>query len=95
MAVAIVMEFPDGTLEQYDEVVSKMGLTPGGAGPPESLFHWVTETDDGIRVTDVWVSKAAFDQFAEEKIGPITAEVGVPGPPTVTVHEVHNHHTAG
>lgn len=95
MAVAIVMEFPEGTLEQYDEVVRRMGLTPGGAGPPESLFHWVTETDDGIRVTDVWVSKEAFDAFAEEKIGPITEEVGVPGPPTVTAYDVHSHHTAG
>jgi hypothetical protein len=95
MAVAIVMEFPEGTLQQYDEVVDRMGFTPGGAGPPESLSHWVIETDDGIRITDVWVSKEAFDAFAEEKIGPITAEVGVPGPPIVTVYEVHNHHTPG
>ena len=95
MAVAIVMEFPEGTLEQYDEVVNKMGLTPGGAGPPGSLFHWVTETGGGIRVTDVWVSKEAFDAFAEAQIGPITAEVGVPGPPTIAVYEVHNHHTPG
>ncbi len=95
MAVAIVMEFPEGTLAQYDEAVSRMGFTPGGAGPPQSLFHWVTETDGGIRVTDVWESKEAFDAFAEARIGPVTAEVGIPGPPTITVHEVHSHMSAG
>lgn len=95
MAVAIVMEFPEGTLQQYDEVAGRMGFEPEGAGPPGSLFHWVTETDAGIRITDVWVSKEAFDAFAEERIGPTTAEVGVPGPPTITVHDVHNHNTAG
>jgi hypothetical protein len=95
MAIAIVQEFEGATLDQYDEVVRRMGFTPGGAGPPGSLFHWVTETDGSIVVTDVWVSKEAFDAFAEAQIGPITADVGIPGAPEITYHEVHNHHTAG
>jgi hypothetical protein len=32
MAVAVVLEFPGGTTEQYDEVIAKMGFTPGGKG---------------------------------------------------------------
>ena len=95
MAVAAVLKFPGGTLEQYDEVIAKMGFEPGGAGPPHGRFHWVTATEDGIQVTDVWDSKEAFEQFAAEQIGPITAEVGVPGPPEITFHEVHNYLTAG
>lgn len=95
MAVAAVLTFPGGTLDQYDEVVAKMGFEPGGAGAPHGLFHWVTGTDDGIQVTDVWDSKEAFEQFAAEQIGPITAEVGVPNPPEITFHEVHNYLTAG
>ena len=55
MAVAVVMEF-EGTLDQYDQVVESMGLTPGGPTPPGALFHWVTKTDNGFRVTDVWES---------------------------------------
>ena len=95
MPVAVVLEFEGGTLDQYDQVVQKMGLSPGGAGPPGALFHWVTATDGGVRVTDVCATREQFDRFAEEQIGPISAEVGLPGPPSVTVHDVHNHFTAG
>jgi hypothetical protein len=94
MAVAVVIDFPGGTLDQYDQVIGKMGFTPGGAGAPAGLFHWVTATESGIRVTDVWKTKEDFEAFAQEKIGPITAEVGL-GPPQITFHEVHNHLTAG
>jgi hypothetical protein len=89
------MEFKDGTLEQYDAVIERMGFEPGGAGAPGGLFHWVTQTDDGIRVTDVWESAEQFQQFADEQIGPITQEVGVPGPPHVEFHDVHSYLTAG
>jgi hypothetical protein len=47
------MDFPGATLEQYDRVLELMGLTPGGRAPPGALFHWVTQTDEGIRVVDV------------------------------------------
>ena len=45
------MEFEGATLDQYDEVIEKMGFSPGGAGAPGGLFHWITATDGGIRVT--------------------------------------------
>lgn len=66
-----------------------------GKGAPGGLFHWVTKTADGIRVIDVWASREEFEKFAQEKIGPITQEVGVPGPPSVTFFTVHNYLTAG
>jgi hypothetical protein len=89
MAVAVVMEF-EGTLEQYDEVVSRMGLSPGGPTPPGALFHWVTPIDGGFRVTDVWESQEAFGQFAQEQIGPNAAATGL-GAPQPVFHDVHNH----
>lgn len=92
MAIAVVMDFPGGTLEQYDQVIQKMGFKPSGTGGPGGLFHWVTKTPDGVRVTDVWESREQFEQFSSEKIGPITAEVGVPRP-NVTFFEVHNYLT--
>jgi hypothetical protein len=33
--------------------------------------------------------------FAQEKIAPITQEVGFEGPPDTTILEVHNYLTAG
>jgi hypothetical protein len=95
MAVAVEMSFKGATLDQYEQVIQKMGFTHGGAGPPHGLFHWVAQTDDGIRVVDVWDSKEAYEQFAQEQIGPYAAEAGVPGPPEVKYTEVHNYLTAG
>jgi hypothetical protein len=94
MAVGVVMDFKGATLDQYDQVLKKMNLTPGGHGPPGALFHWATKTGDGIRVTDVWETKAQFEKFSEDQIGPFAAEAGFPAPPTVTVSEVHNYFTA-
>ena len=95
MAIAVELNFAGATTEQYDQVIKKMGFVPGGKGAPGGLFHWVTKTDEGLRVVDVWASKEQFERFAQEKIGPITAEVGIPGPPRITFHEVHNYLTAG
>ena len=95
MAIAVQIDFDGATLDQYDEVVQKMGFEPRGRGEPGGLFHWVTKTDSGIRVTDVWESQEIFERFAQEKIGPLTAAVGLTSPPRVTFHEVHNYLTAG
>jgi hypothetical protein len=91
MAVAIEMEFEGATLEQYEQVMELMGLEPGGDAPPNALFHWVTETDSGLHIVDVWETREAFDQFAEEQIGPHSATAGFPSPPQMTFHEVHNY----
>ena len=88
MAVAIQMEFDGATREQYDEVLQKMGLQPGGNGPPGSLFHWCSVTDDGLYITDVWESREVFDKFAEEQIGPYSAEAGIASPPKMTFYDV-------
>ena len=95
MAVGIQLEFSGATLDQYDQVVKKMGFRPGGPGAPGGLFHWVTKTKDGIRVTDVWESREHFERFSKEKIAPYTAEAGIPGPPRITFFEVHNYLTKG
>jgi hypothetical protein len=89
MAVAIEMDFKGATLEQYDQVIDLMGLQSGQA-PPNALFHWVAQTDDGVRVVDVWETKEAYEQFAQEHIGPYSQQVGIPGPPEITFYDVHN-----
>jgi hypothetical protein len=95
MAVGVVMDFEGATLEQYDQVVEKMGFALEGEGAPGGIFHWVTKTDSGIRVTDVWESREIFERFAREQIGPITQEVGIEGPPQIVFYDAHNYLTAG
>ena len=95
MAVAVQLDFEGATLAQYDEICKKMGLTPKGPGPAGAISHFATMTDSGLRVVDVWESQAAFDKFAQEKIGPYSAEVGLTAPPAVQIFEVHNYFTPG
>jgi hypothetical protein len=95
MPVAIVMDFEGGTLEQYDEVIERMGFERGGEGAPGGLFHWAAKTEGGLRVVDVWETAEQYQQFAEEQIGPISQQAGIPAPPTLTFYDVHNHLTAG
>ena len=52
-----------------------MGFTPGGPGAPGGLSHWVTKTDVGIRITDLWTTREDCDTFVA-RLGPIIAEVG-------------------
>lgn len=95
MAIAVQLDFKGATLEQYDQVIQKMGFRPAGPGAPGGISHWVTKTADGIRVVDVWESREIFEKFSEEKIGPISQEVGFPGAPDVQLFEVHNYLTPG
>ena len=90
MPVAIEMNFKGATLEQYDKVIELMGLTSGNI-PPGAIFHWTAETDDGLRVVDVWESRDVFDRFAQEQIGPFTQQAGITEPPEMVYRDVHNH----
>ena len=90
MAVAFKMKFEGATLEQYDRVMELMGLDQGEAAPEGAVFHWVAPTDDGLIVVDVWETDEQFNRFAEEQIGPYTAQVGITAPPKVTRYALHN-----
>ena len=89
-SVGVQVDYRGVTLEQYDEVVEIMGLLPGGPAPSGVLFHCVTETDDGIRIIDVWESREALSAFQVETIGPLFRKIGVLDPPVTAFFEVHN-----
>ena len=93
MAVAVDMSFKGATIDQYDQILQKMGLRQGGEMPPGGISHFVTKTDDGMRVVDVWESKEAYERFAQEQIGPYSREVGIEEEPEIRFYDVHNYLT--
>ncbi len=93
MAIAVVMDMPGATLDQYDEVSRRHNFEPGGGGPDGMLFHWCAATDTGFRVTDVWETQEQYEAFAAV-IGPSIEEVGPPNPPVVQILPVHSYLTA-
>jgi hypothetical protein len=40
------------------------------------------------------VTKEQFEQYAREKIGSYSQQVGIPGPPQITFYDVHNYQAA-
>ena len=69
VGVGVQVELKGATLDQYDEMVKRMGFEPQGAGAPGCVFHWVTKTADGIRVTDVWERQEDYRDVLEGKAG--------------------------
>jgi hypothetical protein len=93
-AIAVVMDFVGATLSQVDDLLRAMQLTTGDAGSPGSLFLWSRSTLDGVRITEVWQSRRAFELVrAKELDGGLTA-ARMPQP-EITVYEVHSYRTQG
>jgi hypothetical protein len=93
--LVITFEGEQATLENYRKSIEQMGGAPGGPHPdPDCLFHWVTDIPGGFRVTDVWTGRPEFDRFAETKVGPVSAALGMPAP-QITEIDVDNYLTAG
>ena len=80
MAVALVMEFPGTTREQYDKVMKAVGLDNTDEPPPGALLHLAGPTENGWEVVDVWESRADFDKFLAEKLGQAVLEAGITPP---------------
>jgi len=78
MAVAFVLDFPGGTMEQYNQVVERMHLD--GRMAPGGLMHVAGTYADGLRVIDVWENAEHFARFRDEQIVPHTQAIGLPSP---------------
>ena len=91
MAVAVVQKWPGSTLSQYDQLTPKLDSTSGDR--KGTLSHWIAKSDTGILIVDVWETREEFQSFADEQLIPAAKEVGLPNPPEVTFHEIHNYFT--
>lgn len=94
MAVAVQLDFEGATLDQYDQVIGKMGLRPYGPGATGAISHYATKTESGLRVVDVWQTREQFEKFAENQIGPLSATAGMAAP-RMQFFDVHNYFTPG
>jgi hypothetical protein len=97
MAVAVELSYESGvTLDDYYEILERLGARPGGPHPdPGCLFHWVAQVDGAFRAVDVWESREQFEQYVQNRLMPVAADVGVTQEPRITFTEVASYHTAG
>jgi hypothetical protein len=87
MSILVRFAPPSATVEQYDEVVSR--LQESDDNQPDGRELHVCFVDDGkIRVSEVWDSPEKFEAYGATLM-PVLAEVGIePGEPEQ--FEVHN-----
>jgi hypothetical protein len=91
MAVGIRLKFAGGTQQHYDAAHTVMEID---ADPPTGMIvHSAGAIDGGWGVIDFWESRAAFDDFVEQRLMPRLhglGDQGFPSPPDVKEFAVHN-----
>jgi hypothetical protein len=66
MPVGLRLNFPENTLDDYDEVVAALNFP---ADWPDGLIaHGSHEADGHLVVNDVWESRGHFDRFVEARL---------------------------
>lgn len=90
MAVGIRIKLAGVSQDAFDAV--NKHVDPVGNPPKGILFHASGPIEEGWGVIDFWESRAHFDRFAQERIGPAMAAAGIEGgPPEIHEFPVHEH----
>ena len=88
MAVAMLVDNPEGSQEIYDKVREQLDLKDTPAG---GILHVAGPSPNGgWRVLEVWESQEHADRFFEERLKPAFEAVGVPGRPQPEFWQVHS-----
>ena len=92
MAVAMLMEWPGVTAEQYDAVMARLELDANPAAG--FVLHQAAVTDEGLEVFDIWMTEQAFHGFLEHRLLPVVHELEIEGEPEVRLIPLHNLYAA-
>ena len=88
MAVAMVVDNPNGSQEIYDRVRGQLGLERPAGG----IFHVAGPSPNGgWRVIEVWESEEDAKRFVAERLLPAFEAVGAPTPPPPELWPVHKY----
>ena len=87
MAVAMMVDNPEGSQEIYDSVRERLGLEKPAGG----IFHAAGPSPNGgWRVIEVWESEEDAKVFVTERLLPAFDALGAPPPPPPELWPVHN-----
>jgi hypothetical protein len=88
MAIAMMVDNPDGSQEIYDRVRGQIGLENAAGG----IFHAAGPSPNGgWRVIEVWDSEEDAKRFVTERLLPAFEAVGTAPPPPPQFWPVHNY----
>jgi hypothetical protein len=89
MAVGIRIKLAGVTAEQFDQLEASVNARANR--PAGLIFHASGPVDGGWGVMDFWESRADFERFAAERIGPAMAAAGASGAPEIHEFPVHEY----
>jgi len=92
MAVAMFMRWSGVTSDQYDAVMTRLGLdaNPAAGG----ILHVAALTDEGLEVCDVWQTEQAFRGFFENRFRPVASDLNIEGEPEIQLMPLRNLYAA-
>jgi hypothetical protein len=88
MGVAVWMEWPGVTEQQYDQVMALLGLDSNPAAGGN--FHAAGFTKGSLCVFDIWDSQQAFEKFQRDRLSAAVKTVGLTTQPRVRFIPIHN-----
>ena len=87
MAIAMMVDNPEGSQEIYDSVRERLNLEKPAGG----IFHAAGPSPNGgWRVIEVWESEEDAKAFVTERLLPAFDALGAPPPPPPELWPVHN-----
>ena len=87
MTIIAHVVLPDTTPAEYDAVRKETGwLDEHPDGGLAHLTWWEGTTCHNI---DAWEDEAAFNAFAQDRLGPGMAAAGIDRQPQITFHDAH------
>jgi hypothetical protein len=87
MVVAVTVDIPGGTEEQYEQMMDR--AFPGGTHAEGWLVHIAGPTESGWRVLNVAASQEQFETFARELLLSAAGLAWDAGPPRLKCFPVH------
>jgi hypothetical protein len=88
MAIAVLVDNPEGSQEIYEKVRAQLGLE----APAGGIFHAAGPSPNGgWRVMEVWESEEDARRWRDERPLPAFDAAGVPRPPaSPQIWQLHN-----
>jgi hypothetical protein len=88
MAVAMMVDNPNGSQEVYERLRALIGLERPAGG----IFHLAGPSPNGgWRVLEVWESEEDAKRFFEDRLLAAAEAVGAAAPPPPQIWQVHNY----
>ena len=73
MAIGLLLDIDGMDTKMYDELNAAANFP--GEVPAGLISHVAGPTESGMRVLDIWESRADFDRFVNDRLGPALGRI--------------------